>query len=149
MNFSDILKAISHASWTDVLLLGFTLSVTVIGACIALGVGVPLALRFLQQQRQKYSRRRAGRRRAQPIAERGWGYGRDSIQNRAPTRPHPALRSRPWVAALATFVVAVVCTLAVERVMNPQLGARAMSIKESTLAQAPARLRIDYELRNR
>ena len=112
MNFSDILKAISHASWTDVLLLGFTLSVTVIGACIALGVGVPLALRFLQQQRQKYSRRRAGRRRAQPIAERGWGYGKDSIQNRAPTRPHPALRSRPWVAALATFVVAVVCTLA-------------------------------------
>jgi hypothetical protein len=60
------------------------------------------------------------------------------------------LPSKAWFAVGGSIAVAAVCTLGAEYLLTAgHRNASAINVTEGALAQAPAQLRIEYELRDR
>ena len=150
LNLGNIWAAVSHASRTDAALLGVLVVGVVIGACMALYIGAGLAYQYWNEEVAKRLRRRMRmRRRRSALHQRVERPEVPATLRDSPRRhSYAGLSAAAWTIVLGCSVVAVASALTVEYFSGYQHTA----VKRATdreLAQAPTRLRIDYELRQR
>ena len=149
LNFGNIWAAISHAPRTDAALLGLVLVCVATGACLAVYVGGGLAYQYWNEKIEKRLRRRMRMRRRRSAFQQhltGAAAAPRDADLEPPRQSYKGLITAAWIVVLGCSVVAAASALTVEYFSGrgQPVAKRAM---DRDFAQAPGRLRIDYELR--
>jgi uncharacterized protein YneF (UPF0154 family) len=152
MNVSYVWKILSGLPLAEKVLILFLFAGAIVGAFIALWNAVPLAFEYSADMWHRRMRRKARRRwyttraTASQRANVVDGRNLDALPHAAPNR---GLSLNVWLAVAGCSAVSVLGGVALGYLLNRQPDHSSLSASLTEAARDPARLRIDYELRNR
>jgi hypothetical protein len=148
MTFTSIWKLTAGLPLTHVLLLMLLLACSIVGACIALYVAIPLALAFFNEKWHTYSRRKARWQRYVANTKTDdvpYRRNRGAGGSLAYGQLHRSLKPRFAVLGRSALVLLGGVALGYMLTRPPEVASRTAKITESS--HESARLRLDYDLR--
>lgn len=151
MNYSYAWKIVSHLSPAETALVIMLCAGAIVVACIALWNAVPMGFEYSMELWHRRMRRNARKRwyarRELPRKARAT----QRIDHDAPRAPRAGrgLPSKAWLAIAGCSAASVLAGVALGYILNRQPDHSSVNARLTEALRDPARLRIDYELRNR